>query len=63
MKFCSFAFHPKKDTVASPQTPYMLMCIAPLILKIQSNNGYVEMLHANALLATLTVFAFIKACS
>ena len=24
----------------------MLMCIAPLILKIQSNNGYVEMLHA-----------------
>ena len=62
-KFCSFAFHPKKDTVASPQTPYMLMCIAPLILKIQSNNGYVEMLHANAFLATLTVFAFIKACS
>ena len=56
-------FHPKKDTVASPQTPYMLMCIAPLILKIQSNNGYVEMLHANAFLATLTVFAFIKACS
>ena len=36
------------------------MCIAPLI---QSSNGYVEMLYANAFLATLTVFAFIKAYS
>ena len=58
-KFFNFAFHSHKDT----QTPYLLMCIAPLILKIQSINGHDEMLHANAFLAKLTVFAFIEACS
>ena len=38
------------------------MCIALLILKIQSINDHEEMLHVNAFLATLTVFAFIEAC-
>ena len=39
------------------------MCIAPLTLKIQSNNEHFEMLHANTFLATLIAFAFIKSCS